>query len=312
MRIRQRSAHLGAKRALLLAVLLTMPASAPGAEPLEMICQAFRSSSQGLTSGIGKGIYRYYRAIGEDEWQLLRDADVSTYFDGQKYHLELVFHRDDERHEDVRRIIYDGRVIMGCYLTPGVENYFEFKPAARGGRVYAKRPEMTGFPWDIAHLAGTAWNPELLLSKQPPHRFEIRQTPEGDFVGSYPVLNDDRARVHFECPHRFGFNLARMKVLQEGQPANVYETHIEWKKSLSGLWYIRSLDVRRSYHSRRNGDWRSRDVLKYTQFEPNANVDPKLFTKDARLPTSRTTEIDDRPEVKDSDRHRRGQPGRDI
>jgi hypothetical protein len=56
MRIRQRSAHLGAKRALVLAALLTVPGSAPGAEPLEMICQAFRSSSHGLTSGIGKGL----------------------------------------------------------------------------------------------------------------------------------------------------------------------------------------------------------------------------------------------------------------
>ena len=121
MRIRQRSAHLGAMRVFLLAALLIRPAWAPSAEPQEMICQAFRSSSQGLISGIGKGSYRYYRAIGEDKWQSA-GCHVSTYFDGQKYHVELVFHRDDERHEDVRRIIYDGRVIMGCYLTPGVSN----------------------------------------------------------------------------------------------------------------------------------------------------------------------------------------------
>jgi hypothetical protein len=90
----------------------------------------------------------------------------------------------------------------------------------------------------------------------------------------------------------------------------VYETRIEWKKSPSDLWCIRSLDLMRSHHDHRNGDWRSRDVLKYTQFEPNANVDPKLFTKDASRPTSRRREIDDRPEVEDSNRHRRRQPGR--
>jgi hypothetical protein len=146
MRIPQRSAHLRAMRALLLTALLTVPASAPGAEPLEMICQAFRSSSQGLTSGIGKGIYRHDRAIGEDEWQLSRDSDVTTYFDGQKYHLELVFHRDDQRHEDVRRIIYDGRDIIGCYLASDVETYYKYKPAAHDGRVYAKRPEIRPFP----------------------------------------------------------------------------------------------------------------------------------------------------------------------
>jgi hypothetical protein len=310
MRIRQRSAHLGAKRALLLAALLSVPASAPGAEPLEIICQAFRSSSRGLTSGIGKGTYRHYRAIGEDEWQLSRDADVSTYFDAQRYHLELVFHRDDQRHEDVHRIIYDGRDIMGCYLTSDASNYYKYKPAVRDGRVYAKRPERTAFPWDIAHLPGNAWNQELMISKLPPQGIEIRQTPEGDFVGSYPIVNADRARAHFECPHRFGFNLARLQVLDEGQPGAVYEARYEWKKSPSGLWYIRSFDQKRSYRNRRNGAWRTRDVLKYTQFEPNAKVDPKLFTEDARRPTSRRREIDDRPDVEDSDRHRRRQPGR--
>jgi hypothetical protein len=111
-----------------------------------------------------------------------------------------------------------------------------------------------------------------------------------------------------------GISVRFFKLHQEEKLGNrsdpLDETRIEWKKSPSGLWHIRSLDVTRSHRDHRNGAWRSRNVLKYTQFEPNANVDPKLFTTDARLPTSRRQEIDDRPEVEDSDRHRRRQPGR--
>src|SRR5438552_387167 len=87
MGIQQRSIHIGAGWALLLAVVLAAPAWVCGAEPLETIREASRASSQGLTSGVGKGTYRHYRAIGEGDWQLDRDADVSAYFDGKKYHI---------------------------------------------------------------------------------------------------------------------------------------------------------------------------------------------------------------------------------
>ncbi len=63
----QRSVHLGAERAFLLPVILAAPIRVCGAEPLETIREAFRASSQRLTSGIGKGIYRHYRAVTGDD-----------------------------------------------------------------------------------------------------------------------------------------------------------------------------------------------------------------------------------------------------
>jgi hypothetical protein len=131
----QRSAHLGTERALLLAVVLAAPDWVCGAEPLETIREAFRASSQVLTSGIGKGTYRHYRATDEEDWHLERDADVLTYFDGKKYHIDLLFHRDDFRKETACRIIYDGRVIMGCYLTPDY---------SRAGNCFSAYPPLSG------------------------------------------------------------------------------------------------------------------------------------------------------------------------
>jgi hypothetical protein len=90
MRVRRRSVHLGAVRALLLAVVSAAPAWVRGAEPLPTIREAFRASSQGLSSGLGKGIYRHYRAFAGGDWQLKVDADVSVYLADGRYHIDLV------------------------------------------------------------------------------------------------------------------------------------------------------------------------------------------------------------------------------
>jgi hypothetical protein len=97
--MRVRSVQLVSERAVILAVIMAAPGWGYGAEPLETIQEAFRASSQMLTSGIGKGSYRHFRAIGEGDWHLERDAEVSTYFDGKKYHIDLIFHRDDYRNQ---------------------------------------------------------------------------------------------------------------------------------------------------------------------------------------------------------------------
>ena len=219
MRIQQRSGHLGAGRVLVLAVVLAAPGRVCGAEPLEMICAAFRAASQGLTSGIGKGTYRHYEAFTGRDWQLKQDAGLTTYFDGKKYHIEL-------------------------------------------------------------------------------KRIEIRQTPGGDLVGSYPLVNTDRVRVRFECPRNSGFNLARKQVFNVGQAEPAEDVRIRWKQSPNGLWYVRSIDKTDVSRDPRIPVPRIRHVLKYTEFQPNAKVDPKLFLEAALGLPSRSPILDHRPGAK--------------
>ena len=244
MRIPQRSGRLGAGRALLLAVVLAAPGRVCGAEPLETICTAFRAASQGLTSGIGKGTYRHFEAVTGGDWQLKQDADLTTYFDGKTYHIDLKYHRDELMGVDSRRIIFDGKTIMEASFAPKIH------PTGAEGRVLqpqdfgtgVSKPSEADFPWDVALLAGNVWHPERLIKNVTPQRIEIRQTPGGDLVGSYPLVNTDRVRVRFECPQDSGFNLARMQVLNVGQAEPAEDVRIEWKQSPTGLWYIRSLD----------------------------------------------------------------------
>jgi hypothetical protein len=48
-----------------------------------MIREALRASSQGLTSGIGKGTYRHHRAITGRDWQLVENSNLTTYSGGR-------------------------------------------------------------------------------------------------------------------------------------------------------------------------------------------------------------------------------------
>ena len=300
MRIPQRSGGLGARRALLLDVVLAAPGRACAAEPLETICAAFHAASQGLTSGIGKGTYRHYEAVTGGDWQLKQDADLTTYFDGKKYHVELKYLRDDLMGVDTRRIILDGKAIREASFTPRVH------PTGAMGRVAQpeaigsgeSRPSEVDFPWDIALLLGNFWDPERLIENLTPQRIEISQTPAGDLVGSHPLMNSNRVRVRFECPRASGFNLARLQVFNIGQVESAEDVRIEWKQGPTGLWHIRSID--RTYVSSdpRLPVPRIRDVLKYTEFQPNAKVDPKLYMAAALGLPSGSPTLDWRPRAK--------------
>jgi hypothetical protein len=291
----QCSVHLGAERMFLLAAVLAAPIQVCGAEPLETIREAFNGSLQGLTSGIGKGTYRHYRAVTWDDWQLKQDADFTTYFDGKKYHIELIYHSDDFEKVDSRRIIYDGEAVRVARFTPrihpmGAEGEV-FMPQGYGNGV--SKPSLAFFPWDVAQLPLDVWYPDRQIQNATPQRFEIRQTAEGDLVGGHSLGNTDQVRVRFECPQRSGFNLSRMQVVNVGQTEPARDVRIEWKQSPSGLWYVRSIDEKRVLN-RRDTVLRIREVMKYTEFLPNVNVDPKMFTEAALGLQSKSRIIDHR------------------
>ncbi len=83
-------------------------------------------------------------------------------------------------------------------------------------------------------------------------------------------------RVRFECPKRFGFNVPKIQSTGPGDDRPSGEYRIEWKQADTGLWYIRSLQE--DWLIRGDVTKRMRQVLKYADFEPNATVDPGVFT----------------------------------
>jgi hypothetical protein len=160
------------------------------------------------------------------------------------------------------------------------------------------RPSQADFRWDVALLVGNIWQPERVIKNVTPQRIDIRQTPGGDLVGSYPLVNTDQVRVQFECRRDSGFNLARIQVFNVGQAEPAEDARIEWKQSPTGLWYVRSIDKTDVFRDPRIPVKRIRNALKYTEFQPNAKVDPRLFMESALGLPSGSPILDWRPGAK--------------
>ena len=224
---------------------LATPVLVMGGEPLQVIREAWAASSSELRSGSGKGMYRWYESVGGGDWELKLDADISTHFVGRNYYVELVF-SPDNRGIKCRRIMKNERSIRTAWFSPGWVSRGPIReiPSENHGDGL-DRPSFADFPWDISMLPLHAWNVDQLIKRVSPERIKIVKTPEGDFMGNYPRDGDgdDRFQVHFECPKRFGFNLAKLEFTDAGndRPSSAYR--IEWKQAETGVWYIRSLQL---------------------------------------------------------------------
>jgi hypothetical protein len=157
---------------------------------------------------------------------------------------------------------------------------------------------MALFPWDVSRLSCNVWDLERPIQKATAGSIDIAQTTEGDLAMTHRLIGRDWMR--FECPRRFGFNIARMQHVNEGQKEPAREVRIEWKQSPSGLWYVRSMDETQVLRDEKKAVWRIRDVMKYTEFEPNTKVDPKMFLEGSLRLTAGSQIIDGRPGAKES------------
>jgi hypothetical protein len=282
----------GVQMLVLLAGVLEAPTGVHGAEPIEIVREAYRNSSNGLASGVGKGRYRHYEAVPGGDWQLKVDSSLDAHFEGRKYHIDLTFARDEIMGLDARRIIYDGTAITEASFTPNAH------PTGADARVLAPQDDGSGlarlawgeFPWDVTNLAKNVWDPEHLFKRLGAGRIEFKLTTDGDLVGSYShssANGEPGGIVRFECPRKFGFNLAREQVFNnQGQGRPARESNLQWKQNPNGLWYVTSALVTFEMSDDKGKlVGLVRAVIMYSHFEPNAKVDPSLFTeKSLQLP----------------------------
>ena len=138
--------------------------------------------------------------------------------------------------------------------------------------------------------------------------------PSGPGDGSGDRANGGRRPGRDPSPHRQGLGSVRVpsSVRIQHRPGCSTSTKARrcrpemcgssGSKTRAACGRVRSLDETQVLRDAKNAVWRVRDVLKYTEFEPNAKVDPRLFTEAAlRLP-SRSRIIDDRPEAREPTR----------
>ena len=268
MRIRQLTRRPGIVLYPLLTIALAAPSWAEGAEPLETIRAAFRASSDGLISGAGKGKYRRYEALPGKDWELKVEADVSTYFAGSKYHIDLNFLRDGLRGNTSARSICDGKLVTITWFSPSIHpigaHTIVEAPTSYGRDLCP--PEDGTFPWDVAHLSGHVWNGYGLLDVLNAGRIDFAETSEGDLIG-IERTRINRSQTRMECPGRFGFNVARVQYSVEGEDHPRIDYAVQWKQHPSGLWYVTSFQNTFDLPSSTNKlEKRVREVLMYSRF----------------------------------------------
>jgi hypothetical protein len=158
----------------------------------------------------------------------------------------------------------------------------------------------------VTNLAKNVWDPERLFTNLNAGRIAIKETPEGDLVGSESLVNTSQVSMRFECPQRFGFNITRIQYFNVGTDNPVHDIRLEWKQSPNSVWYVTSLqETFETRDKNRKVDQRLRAVMIYATFEPNAKVDPSLFTeKSLKLPAG-SPFVDGRPNAKMPNRRAR-------
>ncbi len=276
MGIRQKWPRPGTRLVFVVAAVVAIPVRAHSAEPLETVREAFRASSTGLTSGSGKGVYRFYEEVDGAGWVLKTDADIATYFDGKKYFVELRF-QPEFRGICCRRIMYNGTSIRTAWFSPGMLTRGQVAEIPRDDLGDGlSRPVLAEFPWDASRLSSNVCHVDRMIENVTAARIDIKRTIEGDLVGTHPVVNFERAHVRLEWPKRFGFNIAKLQMFVAGEERPATDYRVEWKQSHTGLWYVRSLYEEFLDPGQMK---RFRRVMKYTEFEPNAKIDPGVFTK---------------------------------
>jgi hypothetical protein len=113
-------------------------------------------------------------------------------------------------------------------------------------------------------------------------------------------LIGDTTRVRFECPRRFGYNIAKHQAFNLGEDHPVQESNLQWRRDPKGLWYVTSLlQILETRDEKGRVDRRMRALMMYSSFEPNAKVDPRVFTEESlQMPAGRPI-VDSRPESKE-------------
>jgi hypothetical protein len=269
-----------------------------------------KTDSEGLRSAIGAAEFTVLtRQNEDDEPKLWSKAKVHVYFDGGKYHIQLVYEKKlervsttdkdgktteriaDDRYDDVRIIVDDDAVY--------VVNFSErIRPTGCSGDIWSKEQmrsglAMSGFPWaEPARLWKKLPDVDQIIKKLGADAIAFSEIAEGRFRATYPV-GKPYAEVDFE--RSAGFNVTAFRAFNPKQKNPVQSSEAIWKQA-DGKWYVSEFieewDNREVQPDR--GHF-SRSTLKFDKFEPNVKVEPSLFSLNSVPIPARTRFIDRRP-----------------
>lgn len=256
-----------------------------------IVRRAFEASAAGLRSGRGKGTYRAdvgIRAAGSVEWKTTIEADVRTFFDAGRYHIDLHYRLEPMEISD-RKIAYDGAAIAVTRFSRLISRTGAETDVFPPGKGFVTRPSLAEFPWDVSNLPGNVFDLDRFGKV-----VVFSRDASGDIVAAYRVgAPADPTLIRCVFAKALGDNITSVEFLVEGETKVVHSFKLEWKRRADGPWHAVSLEE--SFFPR-SGEPPFRDRFVYDEFEPNAEVDPALFTRSSLGIPPGSRIIDRRPE----------------
>jgi len=288
----RRSVTLASALALALAgeCVTSWGADGKGSEGFRTVQAATDAAASALVSGMGEATFKYFAREKADSGQEVHaEAQLSVAFDHGKYRLELSYSKHWFKTER-QIIVYDGTAIFssqfGQNILPVGSQTDVFDVPQGQSKV---RPQSAGFPWDVSKLHSSLVDLSQVLKKRSGEDIEVRLSPEGDYVGQFPL--GAKSVVKFECPRKYGFKVARTSIFGPSTAKPVHEFIATWKKD-GDVWYIDTF-LEESDNTKRQ----ERSEMHYHKFTANPKVPPELFTMAALEMPAGSRVLDHRPKA---------------
>jgi hypothetical protein len=248
----------------------------PPTDPIEILNlaeEAQRAQFQAVKTLGATGRFRQEGAdLKTQEHGVIAEGQLILAVDGPRYFVELTFDRDQL--ELTRRVIvHDGSVLATNRFSPRISRTGSetdiYQPESAGANtVPATR---AGLPFDPSRLSYALTDLEAHRRNVGDKKFRLEPTPPDDarLVLSHPLGTQSQARLTINPEH--GYLLEAVWAGTEGSPY-FQRTTADWRE-IDGVWCVVKLRHEVHYEGLHEVT-----ELEFDDVQPNAPVDPKLFT----------------------------------
>jgi len=224
-----------------------------------LMSKAYRDSLRALRSGSGSGTFEFYiQGPNEKEPQLTHGANFTLHFDHKRYYVDLRYQKHTAG--AVRQIfIHDNSAAFASTFGKRAHEAEVFETGIDSS--------YSAFPRDPSRVAKPRIDVDKWIANAGDD-IRVEELPEGGFT-----VHVQKGDVHESCTAlaRFGYNLSTWKVEVEGRPDYAQQEQATWKKA-GYVWHRSSAE-----ELRKTANGRARSVLRFTDFQANVAISPKLF-----------------------------------
>ncbi len=287
-------------------------APAPKPDVVKRAADSSKSCLEALRSGAGVVAFEnYLQEPDAKEVRLCAKGKVNVYFKDEKYHFRFNYETKKTRtiyvdkqgnkeekivewKPDDLATIFDGTKVQQVTYMQGI------RPSGCNIDIFDSLPHT---PISVREDLTRRWLGETDLVRHlktvKREAIQVTDLGKGTFRLSFEIpVGPKGARVELDVSSEANYHPTRYRVLMNNWDKIYKDCSAKWKKT-DGVWYVSELDMtRRTRYSDKPTYLMDRSVYRTERFEPNAKIEPLLFTLDCLTIPPRTRTLDHRPQGK--------------